>query len=73
MGATVFFVSATKIYQSKAKNSKIKKYSLCLRGDFSANNMKKAGLSGYVYDFSVDYKVFGVSITNINKYLRKKA
>ena len=38
------FVNATKIYQFKAKDSEIKKYSLCLgniSGDFAANNMKK--------------------------------
>ena len=49
------------IYQFKAKDSKIKKYSMCLgniSGDFSANNMKKkTGLNGYVYDFSVDYTI----------------
>ena len=38
------FVNATKIYQFKAKDFKIKKYPLCLgniSGDFSANKMKK--------------------------------
>ena len=38
------FVNATKIYQFKAKDSEIKKYTLCLgniSGDFSANNMQK--------------------------------
>ena len=38
------FVNAAKIYQFTAKDSKIKKYPLCLgniSGDFSANNMKK--------------------------------
>ena len=28
---------------------------------FSSNNMKKAGLNGYVYDFSVDYRAFDAS------------
>ena len=35
--------------------------------------MKKTGLSGYVYDFSIDY--FDISINdviNIHKYLMKK-
>ena len=39
-----FFVNGTKIYQFKAKNSKIKPYPLSLGNiskDFSANNMKK--------------------------------
>ena len=38
------FVNATKIYQFKAKNSKIKDYALCLGNiskDFTINNMKK--------------------------------
>ena len=40
----ILFVNATKIYQFKAKDSKIKKYPLCFQnisGDFSANNMKR--------------------------------
>ena len=44
MEAIVFlFVSATKIYQYKTKDSKIEKYTLCLgniSGYFSANNIK---------------------------------
>ena len=70
------FVNATKIYQFKAKNSEIKKYLLCLgniSGNFSANNMKKAGLNGCVYDSSVDYKTLDTSdFINIHKYLMKK-
>ena len=35
--------------------------------------MKKTGLKGYVYDFSVDYNATSVSnITDIHKYLREK-
>ena len=37
-------------------------------GDSSANNMKKAGLNGYVY-FSVDYRAFDI---DIHIYLMKK-
>ena len=70
------FVNATKIYQFKAKDSEIKKYPLCLgniSGDFSANNMTKAGLNGFVYNFSINSKSFDISdITNIHKYLMKK-
>ena len=48
------FVNATKIYQFKAKTSKIRKYLLCLEntaGGFSVHNMKnkkqkKPGLNG---------------------------
>ena len=70
------FVNATKIYQFKAKDSKLKKYSICLGnllGDFSANIMKKTGLNGCVYNFSVDYKTFDTSDKiDIHKYLIKK-
>ena len=44
MGATVFCVNATRIYQFKARDSEIKKHPLYLGNmseDFSANNMKK--------------------------------
>ena len=35
--------------------------------------MKKAGLTGYVYDFSADYNVVTVdNIKDIHKYLMKK-
>ena len=34
---------------------------------------KKAGLNGYVYDFSVDYNIIDlIDIINILKYLMKK-
>ena len=71
------FINTTKIYQFKANISETKPYPLCLGNiskDFTANNMKKTELNGYVYDFSVDY-VIGTSniiIINIHKYLMKK-
>ena len=35
--------------------------------------MKKTGLNGYFYDYSVDYDTFAVGvILDINKYLMKK-
>ena len=35
--------------------------------------MKKTGLNGYVYDFSIDYKAADVDdIKNIHRYLMKK-
>ena len=44
-----------------------------ISGDFSANNMKKAGLKGCTNGFSVDYSAFDISdIFNIHKYLAKK-
>ena len=70
------FVNATKIHQFKAKDSEIKRYPLCLGNiskDFSVDNMKKTGLNGYVYDFSVDYNAIAVDdILDIHKYLMKK-
>ena len=36
--------------------------------------MKKIGLDGYVYDFSVDYDAIAVDdIVDIHKYLMKKS
>ena len=44
-----------------------------ISGYFSPNNMKKTGLNGYVYTFSVDCTAFDTSITiDIHKYLIKK-
>ena len=68
------FVSATKIYQLKANDSEIKKIPLwlgILKGS-TAINMKKTGLNGYVYEFSVDYNITDISnIINIHRYLMK--
>ena len=70
------FVSGTKIIKFKAKDSEITAYPLCLGNiskDWSVNIMKKTGLKGYVYDFSVDYDAIAVTdILNIHKYLMKK-
>ena len=67
------FVNSTKIYQFKAKDSKIKKYPLCLGNiskKFSANNMKKKKkkkkLNSCVYDFSFSYKNFDLVILSIS-------
>ena len=38
--------------------------------DFSADNIKKTGLYGYTYDFSVDYDTIDVDdILDFHKYL----
>ena len=70
------FVNETEIYKFKAKNSKIVATPLCLGNiskDWSTDNMKKTGLNGYVYDFSVDYDSTDIDdIKNIHKYLMKK-
>ena len=52
------FVNGTEIIKFKAKDSEIVTTQLCLENiskDLSVDNMKKTGLNGYVYDFSVDY------------------
>ena len=49
---------------------------LCLGNiskDWSVDNMKKNGLNGYVYVFSVDYDAIAVDdILDIHNYLMKK-
>ena len=41
--------------------------------DFTANNMKKTGLNGYVYEFGVVYNFIDTNnIIDIHKYLMKK-
>ena len=69
------FVNGTEVIKFKAKDSKIAAYPLCLGNiwkDWSVDNMKKIGLKGYVYDFSVDYDATAVSdILDILKYLMK--
>ena len=69
---SLLIVHATKIYQLKANDSEIKKCPLCfgnISGDFSSNNIKKTGLNGNLYDFSVDLNVIDISnIIDIHKY-----
>ena len=70
------FVNGTEIHKFKAKDSEIVASPLCLENiskDFSVDNMKKIGLNGYVYDFSVDYDPIAVDdILDILKYLTEK-
>ena len=58
METTVFlFVDATKVYQFKAKDSKIKDYALYWSNfltDFTYNNKTKLGLKEAVNFFSID-------------------
>ena len=45
----------------KEKDSEIVASRICLENisrDWSAGNMKKTGLNGYVYEFNVDYRTF---------------
>ena len=70
------FVNDKKIHKFKAKDSEIVATPLCLGNiskAWSVDNMKKSGLNGYVYDFSVDYDAIAVDdILGIHSYLMKK-
>ena len=70
------FVNGTEIHKFKAKDSETVASPLCLGNiskDVSVDNMKKTGLNGYVYDFSVDYDAIAVDdILDIHKYLMEK-
>ena len=70
------FVNGTEIHKFKAKVSEIVPTPLCLGNkskDWSVDNMKKTGLNGYVFYFSVDYNDTAVDDTlDIYKYLMKK-
>ena len=69
------FVNGTKTYKFKAKDSEILASPLWLGNiskDWSIDNMKRTGFTGYVYDFSVDYEATNVNdIKDIHKYLMK--
>ena len=66
------FVNGTEIHKFKPKDSEIVATPLCLGNiskDFLVDNIKKTGLNGYVYDFSVDYDAIAVDdILDIHKY-----
>ena len=62
------FVNGTEIHKSKARYSEIVATPLCLGNiskDWSVDNMKKTGLNGYVYDFSVDCDAIAVDILDM--------
>ena len=66
------FLNGTAIIKFKAKDSEIVATPLCLGNiskDWSIDNMKRTGFTGYVYDFSVDYEATDVddikTFTNI--------
>ena len=70
------FINATEIHNFKAKYSEIATTPLCLENiskDISVDNMKRTGLNGYVYGFSVDYDAMANDkILDIHKYLMGK-
>ena len=75
-GNSYLFVNGTEICKFKAKDSATVASPLCLGNiskDWSTDNMKKTGFTGYVYDFSADYSTVTVDdIKYIHKYLMKK-
>ena len=70
------FVNGTEIIKFKAKDSEIVTIPLCLGNiskNWSTDNLKKTGLTGYVYDFSADYNAIAVDdVKDIHNYLMKK-
>ena len=60
-GNSYLFVNGTEIIKFKAKDSE----KLCLSNiskDWSTDNMKRTGLTGYVYDFVADYNAVTMMI-----------
>ena len=77
MGATVFYLLRLQKYISSKKKILKKKKISCVQEIFQRISQpltrKKAELSGYIYEFSVDYNIIGTSnIINIHKYFMKK-
>ena len=70
------FVNSTEIYKFKANDSKILVGPICLGNiskDWSVDNMKKTGFTGYIYDFSAGYTSIAVDdVKNIHKCLMEK-
>ena len=74
--SSYLFVNGTEIIKFKGKDSETVATPLCLGNiskDFSLYHMKKTGLNGYAYDFSVDYDAIAVdNMLDIHKYLMTK-
>ena len=70
------FVNGTETYKFKVKDSEILAGPICLGNiskDWSIDNIKRTGFTGYVFDFSVYHEAIAVDDTkNIHKYLMKK-
>ena len=69
------FVAGTKIYQFKAKDSKLNTYRVCLENFskyFSNDTTKLTGLNAYVYDFSFDFRsIYAGDIIGVGRYYKK--
>ena len=76
VGNSYLFDNGTEIIKFKAKDSEIVASPLCsgnISKDWSTDNMKKTGLTGYVYDFIADYNAVTIEdIKDIHNYLMKK-
>ena len=74
--SSYLFVNGTEIIKFKARDSEINPYELCLGNiskKWSIDNMKKTGLKGCIYEFSVDFDYISTSdILDIHKYLMEK-
>ena len=73
--SSYLFVNGKEIINFKSKDSEIVPYPSCLglSKDFGEGCMRAAGLTGYAYDFSVDYwAVANDKIPDIHNYLIKK-
>ena len=70
------FLNGTEIYKFKAKDSEIVVGPICLGNiskDWSVDNIRKTGFTGYIYNFSVDYTAIPVDdIKDIYKDLMEK-
>ena len=65
------FVNGKEIVKFKAKDSAIITTPPCLRHiskDWSVNSMKKTGMNGYVYEFSLDYGDLNPPNTTKNQF-----
>ena len=66
-------LNGKEIHKFKAKDTEIAVTPLYLGNvlkDWSVDNIKKTGLNGYVYDFSVDYNAVLVeAIQGVRRYL----
>ena len=75
-GNSYLFVNGKEIIKFKAKDCEIVASPLCLGNiskDWSIDNMKKTGLTGYVYDFSADCNAITIDdIKDIHNYMMKK-
>ena len=69
------YVNGKEIHKFKAKDSEIVATPLCLGNISNDWSIEKAGFTGYVYDFSVDFDAIAVDddILDIHKYLMKKS